>query len=927
MRKALWYGMLGLLSFSNAQSSHEEESTSEPHISNAPSISTRQSSSTPPAASTLSNATCVSRTANYITHTLPQQCLRTDRVAANGTTSTAASPSSEATDTTVSDVPTLETVSDSTEALKVATVVSVDHEAESDSILDDANFLSFEQWKQQNQAKADQAAELPADRQRPGINNALDSLGDEGEIELDFEGFGGGATRPRQQQAAYRTASGAASAPTAPESYTPRSKDAGKTCKERTNYASFDCAATVLKNNPECKSASSVLVENKDSYLLNICSATNKFLIVELCNDILIDTVVLANYEFFSSIFRHFRVSVSERYPVKLDKWIDLGTFEARNSREVQAFLIQHPQIWARYLRIEFLSHYGSEYYCPVSLLRVHGTTMLEELRPQEDAVSSENEEIEASAESEALVEPAVPQEPLASTDEAYKETLQAVPAVETKDATPEQNISTMTSAEHVNVSLSPPIAGPSATQGNASNAVADVQMPQITDLTCAPNLTAVTPSESASAGSAINTSSTQASITTTESTTLGQAGTTTSAISTTATNTASSNSDAPSTSAPSNATVTANATSSISSASHAPSPSTTDPETDTSTNSTEPISSSSTRFASSATTNIPQPQPSTQESFFKSIHKRLQNLEANSTLSLQYIESQSLLLRAAFQKVEKRQLTATTAFLSALNDTVMAELRGFRQAYDQLWQSTVIELEAQREQSQREMLAISSRLTLVADELVWQKRMGIVQSTVILLCLGLVLFARGGGAGNAAFEVPPLMQQMMRNKSQTAFSRPDSRNGGGPGTNAAASPSAAGWENTSPPASPSPESRSPVALFRRKLAWRSVTEPTAVATLATDQASDDLSRPASRDGLLHPSHLSRMVDVTVDPPTPERNPSSYRSEDEEVLEDEEGDDEEEMYESTEWHEEETPTKTGVRERHRKPPDLLDVDD
>ena len=117
--------------------------------------------------------------------------------------------------------------------------------------------------------------------------------------------------------------------------------------------------------------------------MLSKCSAKNKFVIVELCSDILVDTIVLANYEFFSSIFRHFRISVSDRYPVKMEKWKDLGTFEARNTREVQAFLIENPLIWARYLRIEFLTHYGNEYYCPVSLLRVHGTTMMDEFRHQ----------------------------------------------------------------------------------------------------------------------------------------------------------------------------------------------------------------------------------------------------------------------------------------------------------------------------------------------------------------------------------------------------------------------------------------------------------------------------------------------------------------------------------------------------------------
>jgi hypothetical protein len=244
---------------------------------------------------------------------------------------------------------------------------------------------------------------------------------------------------------------------------------------------------------------------------------------------------------------------------------------------------------------------------------------------------------------------------------------------------------------------------------------------------------------------------------------------------------------------------------------------------------------SNNTSRTASATASAPaQPHPSTQESFFKSIHKRLQQLESNSTLSLQYIEEQSRILRDAFSKVEKRQISATTNFLTNLNETVMQELQGFRQAYDQLWQSTVLELEGQREQYQREMLALSSRLTLVADELVWQKRMGIVQSTLLLLCLGLVLFARGGNT-NGYLEVP-LMQQMM-NKSTAALGRP-------------------GWE--SPPASPSPENRSPVSVFRRRL-WRSITEPS-VGTGGALSGTD--SRPESKDGPM-------VVDVNVEPPTP----------------------------------------------------------
>jgi hypothetical protein len=248
--------------------------------------------------------------------------------------------------------------------------------------------------------------------------------------------------------------------------------------------------------------------------------------------------------------------------------------------------------------------------------------------------------------------------------------------------------------------------------------------------------------------------------------------------------------------------------------------------------------------------TNAPPAQPSTQESFFKSVHKRLQQLESNSTLSLQYIEEQSRILRDAFSKVEKRQVASTTKFLSQLNSTVMGELQGFRQAYDQLWQSTVIELEGQREQYQREMLALSTRLTLVADELVWQKRMGIVQSTLLLLCLALVLFNRNG---NSALVEMPLLQQMM-NKSQAALR--------------------SGWESPTGFRSQddhSPDNRSPVSLFRKRYWQRRSTEP------ASGHATDFTdSRPQSRDA----SHGMRP-DVTLDPPTPPSADDSESGEEE----------------------------------------------
>ena len=415
-----------------------------------------------------------------------------------------------------------------------------DSEYDPDSPLDAALFLSFEEWKKRQ--APEQAASSGSKKgsgggpkknnnRRPGVNlhNALDALGDDAEIE--WTGFGRGeddaqaavkAGEPYTRNEAVEARAGSsvtgndsphdnndnsnnnnnnndgddtsfeASQKSTPASSSPgrktRSSSAGKTCKERFNYASFDCGATVLKTNAEAKNPAAVLVEHKDSYMLNECAAkATKFLVVEMCADILVDTVVLANYEFFSSIFRRVRVGVSDRYPPvrrgrvvgadadgdgegdgdsddddnedgdgngstdgngdgvsgegaedsdagsavdkrtrakklkvkkkkgkkkskkkkerdadEVDGWRILGTFEARNVRGIQAFAIENPLVWARYVRIEFLEHYGSEFYCPVSLLRVHGTTMMEEFRHQQEEGEGEGDgEVEVEGEGE----------------------------------------------------------------------------------------------------------------------------------------------------------------------------------------------------------------------------------------------------------------------------------------------------------------------------------------------------------------------------------------------------------------------------------------------------------------------------------------------------------------------------------------------
>jgi hypothetical protein len=135
--------------------------------------------------------------------------------------------------------------------------------------------------------------------------------------------------------------------------------------------------------------------------MLNPCTAA-QWVVVELCEEIGIDIVGIANYEFFSSMFKDFSIYGSNKYIVCLyfanpqrypPQWTLLSNFTAKNVREIQYFkLPQHAWykydyyiiaklILKRYIKIEFHSHYGSEFYCPISVLRVHGSTLVEELK------------------------------------------------------------------------------------------------------------------------------------------------------------------------------------------------------------------------------------------------------------------------------------------------------------------------------------------------------------------------------------------------------------------------------------------------------------------------------------------------------------------------------------------------------------------
>lgn len=153
------------------------------------------------------------------------------------------------------------------------------------------------------------------------------------------------------------------------------------------NYASAAKGAKVVAHNKEAKGASNILGKDHDKYLRNPCSIKEKFVIIELTEETLVDAVKIANFEHYSSNFKEFELFGSSIFPV--DKWIPLGKFVAANVKHAQCFKLGEPK-WVRYLKLNLFTHYGSEFYCTLSVVEVYGIDAIE--RMLEDLVVDSGE-------------------------------------------------------------------------------------------------------------------------------------------------------------------------------------------------------------------------------------------------------------------------------------------------------------------------------------------------------------------------------------------------------------------------------------------------------------------------------------------------------------------------------------------------------
>ena len=161
----------------------------------------------------------------------------------------------------------------------------------------------------------------------------------------------------------------------------------------RFNYAAFDAGAKLLATSPSMKKATSILVADDDRYMMVPCSEEYKWFVIQLSEDILVDTFEIANFEHYSSSVSLFQLLGSSSHPT--DSWVLLGTFSAHDAHANQVFTLEQPES-ARYIKFRWLSTYKNEYYCTLTYLRIYGQTILEEFRDSLEESEKEVREITA---------------------------------------------------------------------------------------------------------------------------------------------------------------------------------------------------------------------------------------------------------------------------------------------------------------------------------------------------------------------------------------------------------------------------------------------------------------------------------------------------------------------------------------------------
>lgn len=150
------------------------------------------------------------------------------------------------------------------------------------------------------------------------------------------------------------------------------------------NYSASSCGSRIVLASPECQKSSSVLENsNKDSYMLQSCSKSN-FLIIELCDSIILERIEITNNESFSGNFNNVTIFASNKLLDHLNsnEWVFISKIRGNDSHDYhQSFSLTGNDVipaFYKYIKLEFLDYHPTDhFYCTISSIKIFGIDII----------------------------------------------------------------------------------------------------------------------------------------------------------------------------------------------------------------------------------------------------------------------------------------------------------------------------------------------------------------------------------------------------------------------------------------------------------------------------------------------------------------------------------------------------------------------
>ncbi|ODN80517.1 hypothetical protein L202_02743 [Cryptococcus amylolentus CBS 6039] len=482
------------------------------------------------------------------------------------------------------------------------------------------------------------------------------------------------------------------------------------------NYASPDCSARIHSASPHTQHPSSLLHKSRDRYMLTPCRANEHWVVVELCDEIRIEAVEIAVWEFFSGVVREVRISVggedeeededdpNDDVQGRGQKWKEVGSFVGRNVRGSQTFKLSSPTSFHRFIRLDFPSYYGSEYYCPVSALKVYGMNQMEAFKWEQKQISAIAKEKDRNGYKEKEKE----QEERRARERQEKEKKE----VEERDRQQqrEKELDALEKLLHEQAGRLNP--------------------DTMTESGLFPTVVEEKPSRPSAPETAVPVSSDPKAIEN-ETDTLSDA-------------------------------LLSSVSSSVSTSQESSESSSTTPgETSSTTPSSKPSDSPTTPPSSTTSTytRSPPPRSDSSESIYAFIIRRLNALEGNSSLVARYIEEQAKVMRSMLKRVE----TGWEEWKGDWEGDDRWRWQQERMRQEDRLGKVMSQLEQQRAAFENERKAIQTQLRVLADELSYERRRGIAQ--LIVMITAIVLGVASQSRTIDAF-ISPLLTEARRRKN-----------------------------------------------------------------------------------------------------------------------------------------------------------------